>query len=78
MRFHLMSPHSETVTSIPTLIDPPRTIGHSADMPELPEVETVCRGLAQVLEGRRLVSVRVMRPDLRIPFPDRHFHPHAY
>ncbi len=39
-------------------------------MPELPEVETVCRGLRPVLEGRRLVRVAVNRPDLRIPFPD--------
>lgn len=40
-------------------------------MPELPEVETVCRGLAGVLEGRRLVRVQVRRKDLRIPFPPR-------
>ncbi|MEQ9447961.1 MAG: bifunctional DNA-formamidopyrimidine glycosylase/DNA-(apurinic or apyrimidinic site) lyase [Rhodospirillaceae bacterium] len=39
-------------------------------MPELPEVETVCRGLAPVLEGRRLARVDVRRPNLRIPFPD--------
>lgn len=39
-------------------------------MPELPEVETVCRGLAPVLEGRRLVRVTVARPDLRLPFPE--------
>lgn len=38
-------------------------------MPELPEVETVCRGLAGVLEGRRLARVSVRRKDLRIPFP---------
>ena len=38
-------------------------------MPELPEVETTCRGLAGVLEGRRLTRVDVRRPDLRIPFP---------
>lgn len=38
-------------------------------MPELPEVETVCRGLSLVLEGRRLVQVEVRRPDLRQPFP---------
>lgn len=38
-------------------------------MPELPEVETVCRGLAGVLEGRRLARVDVRRRDLRIPFP---------
>ncbi|MGH6719496.1 MAG: bifunctional DNA-formamidopyrimidine glycosylase/DNA-(apurinic or apyrimidinic site) lyase [Alphaproteobacteria bacterium] len=40
-------------------------------MPELPEVETVRRGLARVLEGRRLVRVEQRRPDLRIPFPPR-------
>ncbi len=38
-------------------------------MPELPEVETVCRGLVGVLEGRRLKDIQVTRPDLRIPFP---------
>ena len=38
-------------------------------MPELPEVETVCRGLSGVLEGRRLVRVELRRKDLRIPFP---------
>ncbi len=38
-------------------------------MPELPEVETVRRGLAAVLEGRRLTQVRAMRPDLRFPLP---------
>ena len=40
-------------------------------MPELPEVETVRRGLAPVLEGASLVRVRQNRPDLRFPFPDR-------
>lgn len=38
-------------------------------MPELPEVETVCRGLAAVMEGRQIARVLVRRPDLRIPFP---------
>ncbi len=38
-------------------------------MPELPEVETVCRGLAAVMEGRRITGLTVRRPDLRIPFP---------
>ncbi len=38
-------------------------------MPELPEVETTIRGLARVLEGERLTSVRVNRPNLRRPFP---------
>ena len=39
-------------------------------MPELPEVETVRRGLAPVLEGQRLERVELRRPDLRFPFPD--------
>ena len=39
-------------------------------MPELPEVETVRRGLAGVLHGRRLARVHQRRPDLRLPFPD--------
>lgn len=39
-------------------------------MPELPEVETVCRGLAKPLEGRRLTAVDVRRPDLRFPLPE--------
>lgn len=40
-------------------------------MPELPEVETICRGLAPRLEGRRLVRVVQRRPDLRFPLPER-------
>jgi len=40
-------------------------------MPELPEVETVRRGLVPALEGRRILRVAVNRPDLRFPFPDR-------
>ncbi len=40
-------------------------------MPELPEVETVRRGLEPVLTGARLTRVRQNRPDLRFPFPDR-------
>lgn len=39
-------------------------------MPELPEVETVRRGLEPVLSGARLTRVRQNRPDLRFPFPD--------
>lgn len=38
-------------------------------MPELPEVETVRRGLAPALEGRVLKRVRAFRPDLRFPLP---------
>lgn len=40
-------------------------------MPELPEVETVRRGLAPVLEGARIEAVDCRRPDLRFPFPPR-------
>lgn len=40
-------------------------------MPELPEVETVRRGLEPVLAGARLTRVRQNRPDLRFPFPER-------
>lgn len=40
-------------------------------MPELPEVETVRRGLQPVLEGRLLTSVVQRRPDLRFPMPER-------
>lgn len=39
-------------------------------MPELPEVETVRRGLAAVMEGRRMERITVRRRDLRIPVPD--------
>ena len=38
-------------------------------MPELPEVETTVRGLAPVLEGRRIASVELRRGDLRRAFP---------
>lgn len=39
-------------------------------MPELPEVETVCRGLRPKLEGRVLTRVLQRRADLRFPFPE--------
>jgi formamidopyrimidine-DNA glycosylase len=38
-------------------------------MPELPEVETVKRGLEPVLTGSSFSRVTLNRPDLRIPFP---------
>jgi formamidopyrimidine-DNA glycosylase len=40
-------------------------------MPELPEVETVRRGLQPVLEGARVIGVEARRPNLRFPLPDR-------
>src|SRR5262245_17178901 len=39
-------------------------------MPELPEVETVRRGLAPVLEGRVIKRAEARRPDLRFPLPE--------
>ena len=38
-------------------------------MPELPEVETVRRGLARKMSGRRILQAELRRPDLRRPFP---------
>ena len=40
-------------------------------MPELPEVETVRRGLLPVMEGRTILQARVNRDGLRWPFPPR-------
>ncbi len=40
-------------------------------MPELPEVETVRRGLLPVMEGKRILRADVNRPDLRWPLPAR-------
>jgi formamidopyrimidine-DNA glycosylase len=39
-------------------------------MPELPEVETVRRGLAPAMEGARFTRVEQRRADLRFPFPE--------
>lgn len=40
-------------------------------MPELPEVETVRRGLEPVMCGVKIRRVETRRPDLRFPLPDR-------
>ena len=40
-------------------------------MPELPEVETVRRGLQPALEGATILRVILARSALRYPFPDR-------
>ncbi len=39
-------------------------------MPELPEVETVRRGLSPHLDGNRIQKIEIRRPDLRFPFPE--------
>lgn len=38
-------------------------------MPELPEVETVCRGLAKLVGGRRIMTVTLRRQAIRTPIP---------
>ena len=38
-------------------------------MPELPEVETVRRGLVPVMEGQRILQADINRPDLRFALP---------
>jgi len=40
-------------------------------MPELPEVETVRRGLEPALAGARIARAEARRPDLRFPLPQR-------
>ena len=40
-------------------------------MPELPEVETVRRGLEPAMLGERFQRVELRRPDLRFPLPER-------
>lgn len=47
-----------------------RPLGHEeTEMPELPEVETVRRGLTPAMEGQTILLAEVNRPDLRWPFP---------
>jgi len=41
-----------------------------AEVPELPEVETVRRGLQPVMEDRVILQADVRRPDLRWPLPE--------
>ena len=41
-------------------------------MPELPEVETVARGIAPFLNGQRIAGVKLHRQTLRVPLPE-HF-----
>ena len=40
-------------------------------MPELPEVETVRRGLEPAMLGARIRRVELRRADIRVPFPNR-------
>jgi formamidopyrimidine-DNA glycosylase len=47
-----------------------RAPAYDAGMPELPEVETVRRGLAPHIEGKNVAHAVLHRPDLRFPLPD--------
>ena len=38
-------------------------------MPELPEVETIMRGISPFLEGATIKRIKLNRADLRWPFP---------
>ena len=40
-------------------------------MPELPEVETVMKGLEKTIKGQIISNVLINRPNLRWPFPSR-------
>src|SRR6478672_2654917 len=40
-------------------------------MPELPEVESTRRRIAPAMVGARFTRVRLNRPDLRVPFPEK-------
>jgi formamidopyrimidine-DNA glycosylase len=43
------------------------SLSDSAPMPELPEVETTCRGIRPHVQGRRLTRMVVRNPRLRVP-----------
>ena len=43
-------------------------------MPELPEVETIMRGISPFLEGETIKKIKLNRADLRWPFPDNFAH----
>lgn len=40
-------------------------------MPELPEVETICRGVAPFIEGQTIQRIQVRQPKLRWPVPEQ-------
>ncbi len=50
---------------------PPQCLKAGVPMPELPEVETVRRGLEPLMAGHTFTDVETRRADLRFPFPER-------
>src|SRR5712692_5034420 len=51
------------------LSNPRFKVNRKTPVPDLPEVETVRRGLDPVMEGARIIRVEARRPDLRQPLP---------
>lgn len=47
-----------------------KIVANIGSMPELPEVEVICRGLTPLLAGRTVKSVRLLRKELRYPLPE--------
>lgn len=58
-----------TVWAVRLELAPTVAAPYALGMPELPEVETVVRGLTPVWNGRRFTRVEARRPDLRFPLP---------
>lgn len=48
----------------------PCTPGTNQKMPELPEVETTCRGIRPLITGERITALEVRNPNLRQRVPD--------
>ena len=81
MRFH-ESPHNVTISRrlsrrlsfycvfLPAFIAIGREKGYIICMPELPEVETVRRGLEPSMVGRRITHIEIRRRDLRSLVPE--------
>jgi formamidopyrimidine-DNA glycosylase len=62
-------PCADQVTWCPRALFCAPAIDQDNFVPELPEVETVRRGLQPVMEGARIVKLDAHRPDLRRPLP---------
>ena len=60
------APLSSVAEKIPTT----KFVAGGGELPELPEVETVRRGLEQVMRGRIIQNAEIRGSGLRWPFPD--------
>src|SRR4029077_14110982 len=68
-RLSLSCASGRKIALFPPERHPPLTYRERAPMPELPEVETVRRGLALKMTGRTIVAAELRRQDLRRPLP---------